>query len=71
MKERKRKTFPGEFQHGLVIADIEMNNMQKVVKTMYIEQRKISLLKDEKLGMDLKKKCLTSQEYWYILTMRF
>ena len=40
------KAIPGEFQHLLVVADIDNMEIRKVVKKTCTESRKISLLKD-------------------------
>ena len=42
------KAIPGEFQHALVIADIDKRKIRKVVIKTCTERRKISLLKDLK-----------------------
>ena len=42
------KAIPGEFQHALVIADIDKKEIRIVVKKACAERRKISLLKDVK-----------------------
>ena len=39
---------PGEFQHALVIADIDKREIRKVVIKRCAERRKITLLKDVK-----------------------
>ena len=43
------KAFPGEFQHALVIADIDKKKIRKVVRKACAERRKICLLKDVKI----------------------
>ena len=43
------KAIPGEYQHALVIADIDKKKIRKVVRKTYDERRKISLLKDVKI----------------------
>ena len=40
---------PGEFQHALVIADIDKKKVKNVVRKTCAERKKISLLKDEKI----------------------
>ena len=40
------KTIPGEFQHVLVIADIDKSKIRQVVRKSCAERRKITLLKD-------------------------
>ena len=50
-KEHRRfiqnvKAIPGEFQHALVIADIDKKKIRKVVRKTCGERRKITLLKD-------------------------
>ena len=44
-----RFCFPGEFQHALVITDIDMKEMRNVVRKTHIEREKISLLNDVKI----------------------
>ena len=43
------KAIPGEFQHALVIADIDKKEIRKVVRKICAERRKITLLKDVKI----------------------
>ena len=43
------KAIPGEFQHALVIVDIDKKKIRKVVRKTCVERRKISLLKDVKI----------------------
>ena len=43
------KEIPGEFQHALVIADIDKRKIKKVVNNTCAERRKITLLKDVKI----------------------
>ena len=43
------KAIPGEFQHALVMADIDKRKIRKVVRKTCTERRKISLLKDVKI----------------------
>ena len=43
------KAIPEEFQHVLVIADIDKRKIRKVVRKTYAERRKITLLKDAKI----------------------
>ena len=50
------KAIPEEFQHLLVIADIDKKKMRKVVKKTCAEGRKISLLKDVKIRKRLEEK---------------
>ena len=40
------KAIPGEFQHAVVIADIDKRNIRKVVRKTCAERRKITLVKD-------------------------
>ena len=40
------KAIPGEFQHALVIADIDKRKIRKVVRKTCAERIKITLLKD-------------------------
>ena len=44
------KAIPGEFQHALVIADVDKRKMSKVVKKTCAEKRKITLQKDVKIN---------------------
>ena len=53
-KEHRRliqnvKAIHGEFQHALVIADIDKRKIRKVVRRTCAERRKITLLKDVKI----------------------
>ena len=41
---------PVEFQHALMVADIDKKKIRKVVRKTCTERRKISLLKDVKIG---------------------
>ena len=43
------KAIPGEFQHALVITDIDMRKIRKVVRKTCVEIRKITLLKYVKI----------------------
>ena len=43
------KEISGEFQHVLVIADIDKRKIRKVVRKTCAERRKITLLKDVKI----------------------
>ena len=43
------KAIPGEFQHALVIVDIDMTKIRKVVRKTCAERIRISLLKDVKI----------------------
>ena len=54
MKEHRRfiqnvKAIHGEFQHVLVIADIDNRKMMKVMRKTCAERKKITLLKDVKI----------------------
>ena len=40
------KAIPGEFQHALLVADIDKKRMRRVVRKTCAERRKISLLKN-------------------------
>ena len=42
------KAIPGEFQHALVIADIDKRKIRKVVRKTCAERRKITLLREER-----------------------
>ena len=53
-KEHRRfiqnmKAIHGEFQHALVIADIDKRKIRKVVRRTCAERRNITLLKDVKI----------------------
>ena len=43
------KAISGEFQHALVIVDIDKKKMREVLKKTCAERRKIGLLKDVKI----------------------
>ena len=43
------KAIPGEFQHALLIADIDKRKVNKVVRKTCAERGKITLLKDVKI----------------------
>ena len=43
------KAIPGEFQHALLIADIDKKKIRKVVKKACLERININLLKDVKI----------------------
>ena len=43
------KAIPGEFQHALVIADMDKSKIRKVVRKTCVERRKITLLKVVKI----------------------
>ena len=45
-----------EFQHALVIADIDKRKIMKVVRKTCAERRRITLLKDVKVRKRLKEK---------------
>ena len=45
------KAIPGEFQHALVVTDIDQRKIRNVVREACIERRKINLLK----GVRIKK----------------
>ena len=47
------KAIHGEFQHALVVADIDKRKIRNVVRKSCAERRKISLLKD----LEIRKKC--------------
>ena len=40
------KAIPGEFQHALVIVDLDMKIIRKVVRKTWVERKKISFAKD-------------------------
>ena len=46
---RNVKAHPGEFQHALLIADIDKRKIRKAVRKTCAEKRKICLLKDVKI----------------------
>ena len=50
------KAIPGEFQHALVIADIDKKKIRNVVRRTCAETRKITLLKDGKISKRLEEK---------------
>ena len=43
------KAIPGEFQHVLVIADVDKRKIRKIERKTCAERRKITLLKDVKI----------------------
>ena len=43
------KAIPGEFQHALLVADVDNEKIRNVVRKTCIERRKICLLKDVKI----------------------
>ena len=43
------KAIPGEFQHALLIEDIDKRKIRKVVRKTCAGRRKITLLKDVKI----------------------
>ena len=43
------KAIPGEFQHSFVIADVDKKKIRVVVRKVYTERRKMSLLRDLKI----------------------
>ena len=45
---RNVKAIPGEFQHALVIADIDRKQIRKIMKKVCAERRKTTMLKDVK-----------------------
>ena len=53
---RDMKAIPGEFQHALMIADIDKMKLRKVVRKTCAERRKITLLKDVKIRKIFKEK---------------
>ena len=54
------KAIPGEFQHALVIADIDKRKIRKVVRKTCAERRKITLLKDEEIRKGIEEKVTES-----------
>ena len=44
------KAIPGEFQHALVVADVDMKKVRNVVRKTSSEGREINLMKDVKMG---------------------
>ena len=51
-------TIPGEFQHSLVVADIDKKKISNVVRKICIERRKISLLNDLKIRKQFEEKVI-------------
>ena len=49
---------PWEFQHSLVIADIDRKKIRNVVKRTCAERRKMSLLKDVKIRKRFEEKVI-------------
>ena len=52
------KAIPGEFQHTLVMADIDMKKIRKVVRKTCAMRRKITLLKDVKIRKRFEEKVI-------------
>ena len=50
------KVIPGEFQHSLVIADIDKRQIRKVLRNTCVDRRKITLLKDAKIRKPFEEK---------------
>ena len=50
------KAIPGEFQHALVMADIDKRKIRKVVRKTCAERIKITLLKDVKIRKGVEEK---------------
>ena len=55
---RNVKAIPGEFQHALVIADIEKRKIRKVMRNTCAERRKITLLIDGKIRKRFEEKVI-------------
>ena len=49
---------PGDFQHVLLLADIDKNKIRKVVRKINVKRKKISLLKDEKIRKQFETKVI-------------
>ena len=54
------KVIPGEFQHALMVADIEKEEISNVERKTCTERRKISLLKDVKICNQFEDKVIES-----------
>ena len=52
------KAISDEFQHVLVVEDIDKNKMRCVVRKTFAERKKISLLKDVKIRKRLEEKVI-------------
>ena len=52
------KAIPWEFQHALVMADVDKRKIRKVVKKACAERRGIILLKDVKIRKQFKEKVI-------------
>ena len=52
------KAIPGEFQHVLVVVDIDMRIIRNVVRKTCTERRKINLLKDLKIRKRFEEKVI-------------
>ena len=52
------KAIPGQFQHALVVADMDEKKIKNVVRKTYTERRKISLLKDVKIVKQYEEKAI-------------
>ena len=52
------KAIPGEFQHALVMADMDKGKIRKVLKKACDERRKVDRLKDVKIRKRLEEKVI-------------
>ena len=55
---RNMKVIPGDFQHALVITDIDKKKIRRVAKKTCAERRKITLLKDVKIRKRFEEKVI-------------
>ena len=55
---RNVRAIPGEFQHALVIADIDKKKIGRVVRKTCAERRRISLLEDVKIRKQFEDKVI-------------
>ena len=55
---RNVKAIPVEFQHALVVVDIDKREIRNVDRKTYTEGKKISLLKDVKIRKRSKEKVI-------------
>ena len=55
---QNKTAIPGDFQHVLLLADIDKNKIRKVVRKINVKRKKISLLKDEKIRKQFETKVI-------------
>ena len=55
---QNKTAIPRDFQHVLLLADIDKNKIRKVVRKINVKRKKISLLKDEKIRKQFETKVI-------------